>query len=299
MSSPQGAVRSKTPFPFVGLAVAVLLVHAILVALLPENPYRAAIALVALLAVGYCALVLVAGRDLELSALEILAFSVVLTILITALSAIGVSLLGIPITVFAVVIVGLPMALLAWILRRPRLRSLLAIGDFARGLFDFSDYSKVEKGAATVLLVAIAASLGVLLSLSAVNFPDTLSPGIAITGPDGKTGSLPYRVTVGQAQAIIVSAFGGSTGGPFVVRIRLVPQNATGNETFHAVAPTSPLMMDAFAQYNTSIVLASRGVWNQTFSIAIDVAGNLDLRFELLDQTSAIVATNRLPLIAS
>ena len=182
MSSPQGAVRSKTPFPFVGLAVAVLLVHAILVALLPENPYRAAVALVALLAVGYCALALVAGRDLELSALEILAFSVVLTILITALSAIGVSLLGIPITVFAVVIVGLPMALLAWILRRPRLRSLLAVGEFARGLFDFSDYSRVEKGAAAVLLVAIAASLGVLLSLT------RSPPGSPSRGRMGKRG---------------------------------------------------------------------------------------------------------------
>src|SRR5438445_12919668 len=111
MSSPQGAVRSKTPFPFVGLAVAVLLVHAILVALLPENPYRAAVALVALLPVGYCALALVARRDLDLSALDILTFFVVLTTLITPLPAIRVSPLCIPITVFAVAIAGLRMAL--------------------------------------------------------------------------------------------------------------------------------------------------------------------------------------------
>src|SRR2546426_387098 len=117
---PISGVRAKTPFPYVGLATAVLLLHAILVAVVPPNPYRAVFALAALFAVGYCTLALIVGATIRLTAAEILAFSTGLTIFITSLSALGVSILGIPITVFAVVIVGLPIALLASLVLRPR-----------------------------------------------------------------------------------------------------------------------------------------------------------------------------------
>ena len=111
---------ARPPFPYIGIATAILMLHAILVAIFPPNPYRAALALVALFSMGYCALSLIVGREIRLSAPEILAFSTGLTIFITSLSALGVSILGIPITVFAVVIVGLPISIFAWLVQRPR-----------------------------------------------------------------------------------------------------------------------------------------------------------------------------------
>src|SRR5713226_2267969 len=206
---PATGARARAPFPYVGLAAVVLLIHAILVAVVPANPYRAAIAFAALFAVGYCTLALIVGDSIRLTAPEILAFSTGLTIFITSLSALGVSLLGIPITVFAVVIVGLPIAILASFARRSGGGSLAAITTFSRGLFDFSDYSRVEKGVVAALLAAITAALVVFIALALVHYPGELSPGLAILGPDGTAGSLPTQFLQGQPQDIIVSALGG------------------------------------------------------------------------------------------
>src|SRR5207245_306032 len=226
---PIPGARARAPFPYVGLATAIVLLHAILVAVVPPNPYRAVFALAALFSVGYCTLALIVGLTIRLSAAEILAFSTGLTIFITSLSALGVSILGIPITVFAVVIVGLPIALGATLVLRPRGNPLAAFTNFTRAILDFSDYSAAEKGAGAV-----------------------------------------------------------------IVRIRLVPSNATGNETFHKVLQTSPLRMDAFAEYSVSIVLGPRETWSQQFSISIEQAGDFELKFALLDATSRVVAENLL-----
>src|SRR5438034_3870092 len=127
--SPPGA---RPPFPYVGIGTAILMLHAILVAIFPPNPYRAALALVALFSMGYCALSLIVGREIRLSAAEILAFSTGLTIFITSLSALGVSILGIPITVFAVVIVCLTICMLALPVQRARRGTLGAFTVFTR-----------------------------------------------------------------------------------------------------------------------------------------------------------------------
>ena len=294
---PGTGVRARAaPFPYVGLATAVLLLHAILVAVLPANPYRAALSFAALFAVGYCTVALIVGDTIRLSASEILAFSIGLTIFVTSLSALGVSLLGIPITVFAVVIVGLPIAILAWFMRRPGGGSLTAVTRFAHGVFDFSDYSRSEKGIVAALMAAITAALVVLIALSVVHYPDQLSSGLAITG-DGDI--LPTQFYVGQPQNISVSAFAGSTGGPFTLRIRLFPQSATGNATFHNVVLTSPLRMDAFAEHNESFILGSGESWTRRFSISIELTGDLYLRFDLfqvIGSSPVLVATNTLPV---
>ncbi|HYT16849.1 MAG TPA: hypothetical protein VEO18_01215 [Thermoplasmata archaeon] len=293
---PSTGARARAPFPYVGIATAVLLLHAILVAVLPANPYRAAFALLALFAVGYCTLALIVGDSIRLSASEILAFSTGLTIFVSSLSALGVSLLGIPITVFAVVIVGLPIAILAWFLRRSGAGGLTAVTTFTRGVFDFSEYSRSEKAIATALLAGITAALVVLISLSVVRYPNRLSTGLAITG-DGDV--LPTQFFVGQPQNISVSAFAGSTAGAFTLRIRLYPQNATGNGTYHTVVLTSPLRLDAFAEHNESFVLDSGQSWTRRFSISIELTGDLYLRFDLFESigsSPAMVATNTLPV---
>src|SRR3989441_8915348 len=237
---PDTGARGRAPFPYVGLAAVVLLLHGILVALVPANPYRAAFSFAALFAVGYCTLALIVGDSFRLTPAEILAFSTGLTIFVTSLSALGVSLLGIPITVFAVVIVGLPIAILAWFARRSGGGALPAITSFSRGLFDFAGYSRAEKGIVAALLGGITAALIVFVALALVHFPDNLSPGIAIYGWDGTSGSLNQTFLPGPPQEIVVSALSGSPPGTFVVRIRLVPQNATGNESFHTVVLTTP-----------------------------------------------------------
>jgi hypothetical protein len=301
---PGTGARARAPFPYVGLAAIVLLVHAILVAVVPLNPYRAAFAFAALFAVGYCTLALIVGDTIRLTAPEILALSTGLAIFITSLSALGVSVLGIPITVFAVVIVGLPIAILAWFARHSSGGSLTAITTFGRGLFDFSDYSGSEKGIVAGLLAAITAALVVLVSLSLVHYPDRLSPALGVTASDGTTDHLPTDFPHGQPQLFNVSVLGGSTPGAFTVRIALIPRNATGNETFHTVPQTSPLHMDAFAEYRVSIVLGSGEAWEQQFSISVEPAPPpppgvpfyFYLRFELLDGAGAVVAANSVPL---
>src|SRR5438552_16310805 len=101
-------------FPYIGLAVAVLALYAILAVTMPLNPYRAAVALVAFFAMRYCTLGLVGGGRIPMSVAEILAFTVGLTSLITALSAVAVWIVDIPITGCPVVIVRLPLPVLAF-----------------------------------------------------------------------------------------------------------------------------------------------------------------------------------------
>ena len=296
---PDTGARARAPFPYVGLAAIVLLLHAILVAVVPANPYRAAFSFAALFAVGYCTLALIVGDSLRLTTAEILAFSTGLTIFITSLSALGVSVLGIPITVFAVVIVGLPIAILASFARRSGGGPLAAITAFSRGLFDFSGYSRLEKGIVATLLGGITAALVVFVALALVHFPGDQSPGLAIYGPDNTAGSLPTHFVQGQPQDIGVSAFGGSTAGAFVVRIRLVPANATGNESFHTVFLANPLRLDAFAECNVSLVLAGGESWTQFFSISIEQPGTFNLRFALLDSSSTVVANSGLRVVVT
>src|SRR5207249_1478826 len=88
--------------------------------------------------------------------------------------------------------------------------------------------------------------------------------GVDSRDPDGTT-NISTRFVQGQPQDIVVSALGGSTAGAFSVRIRLIPTNATGNETFHAVFQTAPLRMDAFAEYDVSIILGPRETWSRLF----------------------------------
>src|SRR5467141_1027424 len=218
-----------TSFPFLGFAVGVLALYAILAVIRPTgDAVRSVVAITAFFSMGYCVLALVAGGHLRLSASEVLAFTIGLTILITSLSALAVSIIGIPITEFAVIIVGLPIGVITWLLRRPRAQPLVALVGFAHRFFDFSDYSMPEKVLAGVLFGAIVVALAVFISLSSLSYPDNPSVGLSITGPDGTPDTLPRSLVQGEVQTIIVSAFGNTTPNSLVLRIRLIPANATG-----------------------------------------------------------------------
>lgn len=293
-------------FPYVRLAVGVLVFHTILAVTYPLSPLRSAVAIVSFFAMGYCALALIAGGRIRMSSAEILAFTVGLTILITSLSALAVSIAGIPITEFAVVVVGLPIGFLALILRRPAEGPWRTFADFIRTWLDFSDYSPTEKRVAAVLLLAIVGALVVFISLAGVQYPDRSSMGIAITGADGSAESIPGSFVLGQPQTIEVHVLSNSTPGwpsdgpgSFVVRIRLAPQNATGTEPFHPVSATSPLRLDAFGQYDESITVASQASWTKSFSIIIDTAGRLVLRFELVRADDTVVVGSHVPVIVT
>ena len=292
-------ILEGTRFPYLRLAVVVLGLYAILAVVLPPNPYRSAVAIAAFFAMGYCTLALVAGEKLRLSAAEVLGFTVGLTILITSLSALAVSIIGIPITEFAVIIIGLPIGVVASLQRRQRGRPWAALTDFVVRLFDFSDYSTAEKGIAAVLLAAVIGSLVFLLSLSGVLYPDRLSPVIAITGRDGTSDSLPSSFLVGQPQNITITVLAGSNAASYVVQIRLIPRNATGNESFHPASQISPLRLDPFAEYREPITLGPGTNWTKPFLIIIDAPGNFNLRFDLLDASLTVLATSKLPVVAT
>src|SRR5437773_764703 len=78
---------SGATFPYIGLAVAVLALYAILAVVSPPSAIRSVVAIAAFFAMGYCALALIAGNRLPMSPAEILAFTVALTIILTSVSS--------------------------------------------------------------------------------------------------------------------------------------------------------------------------------------------------------------------
>src|SRR2546426_554599 len=198
-------------FPYVGLAVAVLALYAIVAVTIPPNLYRSAIAVAAFFAMGYCALALIAGGRLALSPAEILAFTVGLTILITSLSALAVSIVGIPITEFAVVIIGLPIGVVAFLMRRPATGPVEALVAFGGRLLDFTDYSAGERAVAIALFLAVIGALGVFISIAGVGYPDPHTAALGIDGPYGSGGTLdplPYTFVRGTAHVIVGTVLG-------------------------------------------------------------------------------------------
>jgi hypothetical protein len=266
-----------TTFPFVPLAVGVLVLHAILAVTYPLSVLRSVLAIGAFFGMGYCVLALIVGGRVRMSAAEILAFTVGLTILVTSLSALAVSIIGIPITEFAIVILGLPIGFLTLLIRRAPAYPWRVSVDFLRRYLDFSDYSLTEKRIAALLFAGILGALVAWVGLSAVQYPSPrLSMGIGITGVDGRTDSVPTLFVRGTAQTIVVSVLGNVTPawpangvGSFSLRVRRAPANATGTEPFHSVPAASPLPLDAFAQYNETIMVEPNGQWMKSFSISV------------------------------
>jgi hypothetical protein len=284
-------------FPLVGPAVAVLALHGILSAVDVPGPLRSWTAIAASFATGYCALSVVAGEHVRMTSAETLAFTTGLTILLISLSGLAVSIVGIPITQFVVVFVGLPLGVIAFVTRRPAFPRMVFV-DFARRWFDLSDYSKAERGIAAVLLVGIAVALGVFISLASVLYPDTSSMAIAITGPNGSE-DVPESFVRNVSQTIVVHVLANATPGSesFTVGIRLLPEGATGSEPVHAPLGTDPLRLDAFAQHNdTSVVVSPSGTWMKSYSIALDFLGPCTLRFQLLTAGGAFVSETYLAL---
>lgn len=281
--------------------MAVLILHGILGAAYPQSGLRSIVAIGAAFAMGYCALALIAGGRIRMSSAEILAFTVGLTILITALSSLAVSAAGIPITQFVIVIIGLPLGIIAFLRQQPARNPGRVMLDFVKKWIDFSDYSRSERWIAITLLVAILVALGVFISLSGVQYPSRSSMGIAITGADGSQ-AVPASFVRGSPQTIVVHVLANSTPGtdPLEVRIRLTPVNATGNSTFHTVPPTTPLRLDAFGEHRESIgSVAAEGTWMKSFSIALDVAGSFTLRFELVRSTDTVVVAAHLSVMVA
>jgi uncharacterized membrane protein len=287
--------QGSSDFPFLDIAVVVLALYAILAVAFPDNPLRPIVALAAFFSMGYATVALIVGGSVRLSASEVLAFTVGLTILITAVSALGVSIIEIPITRFAVIIIGLPVGVMAYLLRRPRVKAATVLRAFLRNYFGFYEYSRGEKAIAAVLFVAVLLALAGYVALSAVQYPDPPSFAIALTGPDGTPDSLNSTFLIGEARMVNVTVVGDDVGGSFDLRIALVPQNATGSEPF---TPTtaSPLHLAAFIDYREPLTIGPGDTWSTSYSIIMDERGLFWLRFELVDSTSSIVTWNQIPV---
>ena len=276
---------SGASFPFIGVAVAILALYALLAVISPPGALRSVVAIAAFFAMGYCALALIAGNRLAMSPAEILAFTVGLTIILTSVSALAVSIAHIPITEFAVVTIGLPIGVIAFLLRRPTGRPWAALVSYAKGLFDFSDYSTGEKGVVSALFIAVVAATAFLLATASLQFPVEHTIAFGITGPDGTANSLPLPRSFANREPknLTLTALGNATSATFTLRIRLVPTNAVGNETYvPARLAGSVLHFDAtvlgngtvgYGSYTESIFLPAEGTWTKTFSILIDATG--------------------------
>src|SRR5438874_5757407 len=94
---------SGASFPYIGLAVAILALYAILAVVSPPSAIRSLVAIDAFFAMRYCALALSVVNRLPMSPAEILAITIGLTIILTSISALAVSIAHIPIPAFAVV----------------------------------------------------------------------------------------------------------------------------------------------------------------------------------------------------
>ena len=304
-----------TTFPYVPLAVGVLVLHAILAVTYPRTLLRSILAIASFFSMGYCVLALISGGRIAMSAAEILAFTVGLTILVTSLSALAVSIIGIPITEFAVVILGLPIGFLTLLVRRPPRHPWSTSVGFLRRWLDFSDYTLREKRIAALLFAGILGALAAWLAISAIQYPNQSSMAIAIAGMDGKAESIPTAFARGTPQTIIVFVLGNTTPawpnggtGSFGLRIRLVPVNATGVEPFHRVNSTSPILVDAFGEYTETIAVAPQETWTKSFQITIAPGVTpcptsptpcYTLRFELLGVAGNVIMKSIAPFIVT
>ncbi len=290
----------RTPgLPYVRVAFGIILVYALLLAVLPPHPGRSIVGLFALGSVGYCTLALVMGRSLPLKRAEILAFAVGLTIVVLALSSLLVSVAGLPISDFVVVAVGLPVGLLAAVYSRPPDLSRTQRADSPRGLLDFSRYSRREKAVILALYGGIIAALLVLLSQAFLPFPDTLSPALAILGPDGTPDTLPTNFSLGRPENLTVVVLGDAQDRTLELRVFLAPQNATGAGDFTSVAWVSPLRLGPWTEARTTLSVGARASWSEQISIVVDDPGAYELRFELRDPTGTVLAANRLFILAA
>lgn len=304
-----------TTFPFVPLAVGVLVLHAVLAVTYPRTLLRSVLAIASFFGMGYCVLALISGGRIPMSAAEILAFTVGLTILVTSLSALAVSVIGIPITEFAVVILGLPIGFLTLLVRHPARHPWTTSVGFLRRWLSFSDYSLTEKRIAALLFAGILGALAAWVALSAVHYPSGSSMGIAIAGLDGKAESLPTSFDRVKSQTIVVSVLGNATpawpsggAGSFVLRVRMVPVNATGTEPFHRVPSASPLQLDAFGEYSEPVAVEPQGSWTKPFLIrvapgvtpcATSPTPCYTLRFELLGVAGNVLIKSLAPIFVT
>jgi hypothetical protein len=311
----ESAPRAGTTFPYVPLAVGVLVLHAVLAVTYPKTLLRSVLAIASFFGMGYCVLALISGGRIPMSAAEILAFTVGLTVLVTSLSALAVSIIGIPITEFAVVILGLPIGFLTLLLRHPARHPWTTTAGFLRRWLGFSEYSITEKRIAALLFAGILGALAAWVALSAVPYPNPSSMAIAISGLDGKVESLPTSFERGKAQTIVVYVLANATpawpdggAGSFTLRIRMVPANATGTEPFHRVPTASPIQLDAFGESSETIAVAPQSSWSKPFLISIapgvvpcptSPAPCYILRFELLGAAGNVISKSLAPIFVT
>jgi len=283
-------------FRHVRLAFLVLLIDAALFVLTPPNPARSFFGVAALLATGYCALDLLVGTNDRLRLPEIAAFSVGLGILVTGAAALVMWGFGVPLTEGTILLFGLPIALLAMLGTPPAPRRRVV--EAVAALDDLPGYTAREKLAGRALLVAVFVALAVVVGMAFVEVPDTLSPGLALTGPNGTPESLPQVFPLGSMRNVTVSVFGGAAAGQYELRIRLVPATATGGEVYHSVPWTGwsqPLLMDSLAEATITVVTTAGGTVENRLEVVLLSVGEYDLRFEVRAGPSTIV-TARLPV---
>ncbi len=274
--------------------------NTIVAATFPALSEASFLGVAAIFATGYCALAIIAGGSLRLTLAESLALSVGLAVLIVGVVALVLSVAQIPITDIAVDIPGVPLGFFAVFQAAATRRIRSSFGYHLRQILDFSDYRPAERIVMATLFVVVLIVLGIFISLTMVSLPSTQSPALAIVGPDGTPASLPTSCSRGVVKFFNVTVMGGTSGGTFVLRIRLTGQNVT-QQAFQSAPFTvlpwdMPLPLSPFTESRTGVMVSLDGSWNDTVSFVIITQGSYYLWIDLLSSTSIVVASNRFPI---
>ncbi len=256
------------------------------------NIMRSVIGVAAVFAMGYCAFSLIRGATLRLTIVEKIAMSSGLAIVLTTASALLSSALGMPISDISILLLAVPIGALA-ILNAARTRdSGVQIPATVRNILDFSEYQRGEKIVIVTLLAAISVALAALLLVALITVPDTLSSGIAITGPDGTPASLPTNVTRGTTTTFNVTILGGSSPGDFTLRMRLTLSNATGGIVYHQIAWAYPVTLNASSETSKTVTVDSGSTRIETVSFIIDDPGTYIISLDLVSSVSVIASSH-------
>ena len=281
-------------WPLAGHALLATAVYLVLVVATPPNVVRSAFGLLTSVAAGYAALSLIA-RSVRLSRPELLAYSVGLGILSTGGAAVLLAGARLPVGDFAALVPAVPLTSLAAWRHRPWTLSLRGPTRSLFRAFSFPEYSPRERWLARGLYTAILAALLILVSVAMVPYRDTLSPGLTLAGPDGSPGSLPSSLARNEPQEFVVGVLGGSSSQSFALRLRLAPQNGTGNESYHVVSWGNPLGLDPLAESAVNVSVAARGSWSERIFLSVDASGPWAIEFDLMDGPE-VVASVHLPV---
>jgi hypothetical protein len=137
------------------------------------------------------------------------------------------------------------------------------------------------------LLVASLVAFAGVVYISIAQPSTSPSTSIAIYGPAGTTGSIPYNLTVGEVGLVVVSISDGYSGGPIVLVLTEVDLDESTNLT--AVPWTMPLTLSPGTTSSLPLSLGYGGQTTQTVTFQFPQPDGYALTFSLQTTGGALL----------